>query len=101
MPFNSRFAEALARLPDYLGSHILVSLVALAFGLGVSLPLAIVAVRRTVLRNALLAIASVLQTIPGLALLALFYPLHFPHSAFYRPCWRWRSIRCCRCCATP
>jgi osmoprotectant transport system permease protein len=81
MPFNSRFAEALARLPDYLGSHILVSLVALAFGLGVSLPLAIVAVRRTVLRNALLAIASVLQTIPGLALLALFYPLLLALSA--------------------
>jgi osmoprotectant transport system substrate-binding protein/osmoprotectant transport system permease protein len=72
---SSSFAEALARLPDYLGSHILVSLTALALGLGISLPLAIVAVRRPVLRNVLLGLASVLQTIPGLALLALFYPL--------------------------
>jgi osmoprotectant transport system permease protein len=79
--FGPSFAEALARLPDYLGSHILVSLTALSLGLGVSLPLAILAVRRPVLRNGLLAAASVLQTIPGLALLALFYPLLLGLSA--------------------
>jgi osmoprotectant transport system permease protein len=78
---NSAFAEALARLPDYLGSHILVSLTALALGLGVSLPLAIISVRRPFLRTVLLAVASVLQTIPGLALLALFYPLLLGLSA--------------------
>jgi len=78
---SSSFAEALARLPDYLGSHILVSLTALALGLGVSLPLAMIAVRRPVLRNVLLGVASVLQTIPGLALLALFYPLLLAVSA--------------------
>jgi len=75
MAMDSQFAEALARLPDYLGSHVLVSLTALALGLGVSLPLAIYAVERTALRGILLALASILQTIPGLALLALFYPL--------------------------
>jgi osmoprotectant transport system permease protein len=72
---DSHFADALARLPDYLGSHVLVSVTALAIGLGVSLPLAVASLRRPLLRGALLTVASVVQTIPGLALLALFYPL--------------------------
>lgn len=75
MNVDPRFAEAFARLPDYLASHVLVSLTALVLGLGISLPLAILSVRRPVLRGALLGVASVVQTIPGLALLALFYPL--------------------------
>ena len=72
---DSRLADAFERLPDYLGSHVLVSLTALALGLGISLPLAIASVRRPALRASLLGFASVVQTIPGLALLALFYPL--------------------------
>lgn len=72
---DSRLADALARLPDYLGGHILVSLTALAIGLAFSLPLAIFARRKPALRNSLLAFASIVQTIPGLALLTLFYPL--------------------------
>jgi osmoprotectant transport system permease protein len=52
-----------------------VSLAALALGLIVSLPLAVAARNRPVLRGALLGFASVVQTVPGLALLALFYPL--------------------------
>ena len=75
MTIDSRLAEAFARLPDYLGSHVLVSVTALAIGLGISLPLAIASRRRPVLRAVLLALASVVQTIPGLALLALFYPM--------------------------
>jgi osmoprotectant transport system permease protein len=76
-----RFAEALARLPDYLGSHVLVSMVAMALGLGLSLPLAVFALRRPRLRAALLGAASVIQTVPGLALLTLFYPLLLALSA--------------------
>jgi len=72
---NSQIAEAFARLPDYLSGHVLVSLTALALGLAVSLPLAILSMRRPGLRRVLLGVASVVQTIPGLALLALFYPL--------------------------
>ena len=34
MAFDARLAEAWSRLPDYLGSHVLVSLTALAIGLG-------------------------------------------------------------------
>ena len=72
---DPRIADALARLPDYLGGHVLVSMTALALGLGVSLPLALLSMRRPALRRVLLTVASVVQTIPGLALLALFYPL--------------------------
>ncbi len=72
---DPRWHEALIRLPDYLGSHVRVSLTALALGLAISLPLALMARRRPVLRTILLGFASIVQTVPGLALLALFYPL--------------------------
>jgi osmoprotectant transport system permease protein len=72
---DGRFADALARLPDYLGQHVVISVTALVLGLAISLPLAILATRHARLRWPLLAFASVIQTIPGLALLALFFPL--------------------------
>ncbi|WP_315785421.1 MULTISPECIES: ABC transporter permease/substrate-binding protein [unclassified Bradyrhizobium] len=72
---DPRVAEALSHLADYLGSHLRVSIAALALGLIVSFPLALVARNRPALRNLLLGLASVVQTVPGLALLALFYPL--------------------------
>jgi osmoprotectant transport system permease protein len=72
---DPRWAQALALLPDYLGNHVRVSLSALALGLATSLPLAIIARDRPFLRGTLLTLASIVQTVPGLALLALFYPL--------------------------
>lgn len=72
---DPRWGEAVAHLPDYLGNHVRVSLAALALGLAVSLPLAILTRNRPAPRAILLAIASIVQTVPGLALLALFYPL--------------------------
>jgi osmoprotectant transport system permease protein len=75
MAIDSRIVDAFARLPDYLGSHVLVSITALALGLGISLPLAIATRQRPMLRAGLLTVASIVQTIPGLALLALFYPM--------------------------
>ncbi len=72
---DPRWSEALAHLPDYLGNHVRVSVAALALGLLVSLPLAIVARNRPAMRGLLLGLASIVQTVPGLALLALFYPL--------------------------
>ena len=72
---SPQLAEAFARLPAYLGGHVAVSVTALLLGLTISLPLALIAVRRPALRNVLLGAASVVQTIPSLALLALFYPL--------------------------
>jgi osmoprotectant transport system permease protein len=72
---NPQLAEAFARLPAYLGGHVAVSVTALILGLAISLPLALIATRRPGLRNVLLGFASIVQTIPSLALLALFYPL--------------------------
>lgn len=72
---DPRWSEALGHLADYLGNHVRVSVTALALGLIISLPLAIFARHRPLLRGALLGVASVVQTVPGLALLALFYPL--------------------------
>jgi osmoprotectant transport system substrate-binding protein/osmoprotectant transport system permease protein len=72
---DPRWNEALAHLPDYLGNHVRVSVTALALGLLVSLPLAIAARNRPLMRALLLGLASIVQTVPGLALLALFYPL--------------------------
>jgi osmoprotectant transport system permease protein len=86
---DPRFDDALERLPDYLGSHVLVSVTALAIGLGVSLPLAIVSLRRPALRATLLGIASVVQTIPGLALLTLFYPLLLALAALSERAFGW------------
>jgi len=70
-----QIAEALERLPAYLGGHVAVSVTALALGLAISLPLAFAARARPTLRAMLLGAASLVQTIPSLALLALFYPL--------------------------
>jgi osmoprotectant transport system permease protein len=72
---DPRWGEAFAHLPDYLGNHVRVSVTALALGLVISLPLAIIARNRPVMRGTLLGFASIVQTVPGLALLALFYPL--------------------------
>ena len=72
---DARWGEALTHLSDYLGNHVRVSVTALVLGLIVSLPLAIAAHNRPLFRSVLLGIASVVQTVPGLALLALFYPL--------------------------
>src|SRR6202522_4372333 len=72
---DPRWSEALSHLPDYLGNAVGVSGPPLALGLLVSLPLAIAARNRPLLRGALLGLASIVQTVPGLALLALFYPL--------------------------
>jgi osmoprotectant transport system permease protein len=72
---DPRWGEALSHLADYLGNHVRLSVAALALGLAVSLPLAIASRNRPLFRGVLLGLASIVQTVPGLALLALFYPL--------------------------
>src|SRR5439155_11622421 len=81
---SPRLAAALARLPDYLGWHVALSAAALTLGLAASLPLAIAASRSARLRWPLLAFSSLIQTIPSLALLALFYPLLLALSTLSR-----------------
>ncbi|MEI9931012.1 MAG: ABC transporter permease/substrate-binding protein [Rhizomicrobium sp.] len=78
---RSVIAEAWARLPEYLGQHVLISICAIALGFLIGLPLAVGVSRRTRLRGPAIGIASIVQTIPGLALLALFYPLLLALSA--------------------
>ena len=67
--------EAFALLPGALGGHVAVSFAALLLALAISLPLAVWATRSARVRWPALAAASLVQTIPSLALLALFYPL--------------------------
>jgi osmoprotectant transport system permease protein len=81
---NARLSQAFALLPEYLGWHVLLSFSALVLGVAISLPLAVAASRSARLRWPLLAAASLIQTIPSLALLALFYPLLLAISALSR-----------------
>lgn len=78
---SGRVAQAWGLLPEYLAWHVLLSASALALGLLISLPLAVAASRSPRLRWPVLAFAGLIQTIPSLALLALFYPLLLALSA--------------------
>lgn len=78
---DERFAAAAALLPSYLSQHVLLSVDALVLGFAISLPLAVAATRSASVRWVSLFIASLIQTIPSLALLALFYPLLLAVSA--------------------
>jgi osmoprotectant transport system permease protein len=81
---SGRLAASLALLPDRLAWHVALSAAALALGLAVSLPLAVAASRSARLRWPLLAAASLVQTLPSLALLALFYPVLLAISTLAR-----------------
>ncbi len=78
---DERVAAAFALLPNYLAQHVLLSVCALGLGLAISLPLAVAASRSAAVRWPSLLGASLIQTIPSLALLALFYPLLLALSA--------------------
>ena len=67
-------AEALADLPDLARAHLLLSGCAVAIGAWFGLPLAIWAARNRRVRTPVLGLAGLIQTVPALALLALFYP---------------------------
>jgi len=67
--------EALAALPELVRAHVLLSAAALGIALVVGLPLALWAAGHRRARVPLLAAVSLIQTIPALALLALFYPM--------------------------
>ncbi|HLI67666.1 MAG TPA: ABC transporter permease/substrate-binding protein [Caulobacteraceae bacterium] len=81
---NERLAAAFRLLPGYLGQHVLLSASALLLGVVISLPLAVAASRNARLRWIALLLAGLIQTIPSLALLALFYPLLLALSALTR-----------------
>jgi osmoprotectant transport system permease protein len=81
---DGQIAAAWALLPDYLSQHVILSAAALALGLAISLPLSVLAARNPAVRWPVLTLAGLIQTIPGLALLALFYPLLLALSAVTR-----------------
>ncbi|URW74991.1 ABC transporter permease/substrate-binding protein [Sphingomonas donggukensis] len=68
---------AWGRVPDLLAAHLLLSFAALALGLAVALPLIVLASRNAAVARIALGFASLVQTIPALALLALFFPILF------------------------
>jgi len=67
-------SEQLALLPGYLTAHLQLTLVALSVGFLASVPLGVAVVRWRRLEPAVLGAASVVQTIPSLALLAIMVP---------------------------
>ncbi|MDF7775284.1 ABC transporter permease/substrate-binding protein [Sphingomonas sp. AOB5] len=73
---------AFARVPELLAQHLLLAFAALLLGLVISLPLAILSARNRVVGRIALGFASLIQTIPSLALLALFYPILLSLSTF-------------------
>ncbi|MGH7288574.1 MAG: glycine betaine ABC transporter substrate-binding protein [Myxococcota bacterium] len=67
--------EALAALPGLATAHLQLSLTALGLATLLSLPLGVLAAQRPRLEAAALAVASGVQTVPSLALLAIMVPL--------------------------
>ncbi|MGN3974909.1 ABC transporter permease/substrate-binding protein [Tsuneonella sp. SYSU-LHT278] len=65
----------LATLGDELSQHVLLAASALALGIAAALPLAVWASRSRAVARTALGLASLVQTIPALALLALFFPV--------------------------
>jgi osmoprotectant transport system permease protein len=78
---DAAWARAVAMLPDRMAAHLGVSAAALGLALLIAAPLVLAMASRPRLRAAVLAAAAVIQTIPALALLALFYPLLLALSA--------------------
>jgi osmoprotectant transport system permease protein len=68
-------SEAFARVPELLAQHLLLAFAALLLGLVVSLPLVVLSSRNRSVARIALGFASLVQTVPSLALLALFYPI--------------------------
>ena len=66
--------EQLALLPGYLTAHLQLALFALLAGTAVSIPAGIAIARSRRLERPVLAVASVIQTVPSLALLAVMVP---------------------------
>jgi osmoprotectant transport system permease protein len=67
-------SEQLALLPEYLTAHLRLSLLSLGIGTLISVPLGIAITRRPRAAQLALGVASVVQTVPSLALLALMVP---------------------------
>ena len=72
---NDQMLAALKLLPFYLSQHVLLSASALGLALIISMITALAVYSRPRARSIALTLARTVQTIPGLAMIALFYPL--------------------------
>jgi len=68
-------SEQLNFLPGYLSGHLLLSLLAILAGIVVCVPLGAAITRIKAVQGPVLGLAGVMQTIPGIALLALMVPI--------------------------
>lgn len=71
----SEIFEIMLGLGDKFASHIVLAASAIGLGILVALPLAVWASRSPAISRVALGFASLVQTIPALALLALFFPI--------------------------
>ncbi|CAM4167508.1 ABC transporter permease [Erysipelothrix inopinata] len=69
------FIALLPTLITKIGQHLIISLSALGLGCLIAIPLGVIISRSKRLSSVVIAIASVLQTIPSLALLAMIVPI--------------------------
>lgn len=69
------FFDALSGLGDQLAAHVILAACAIALGILIALPLSVWASRSPVVARLTLGFASLVQTVPALALLALFFPI--------------------------
>jgi osmoprotectant transport system permease protein len=67
--------EQLALLPEYGTAHLQLTLVALLLGTAISVPLGVIVTRLRWIEQPIMGVASVIQTIPSLALLAIMVPV--------------------------
>lgn len=72
---TARWSAAFDLLPAKLAAHLGVSAAALLLAILIAVPAVMAMVARPGLRRPVLGLASVIQTVPALALLALFYPV--------------------------
>lgn len=68
-------SDPFARLPETVAAHLGLSFAALSLGVAVAVPLGILVTRVRRLERPVVAVASVLQTVPSLALLAFMVPV--------------------------
>jgi osmoprotectant transport system permease protein len=79
----SALVEALLGLGPQMAEHVLLCAAAVALGIAVALPLAVWASRSPPVARVTLGFASLVQTIPALALLALFFPILLAARALF------------------
>ncbi len=68
---NENLREQLLLLPDYFQGHLILTLIALSLGIVISIPLGIWAAQSVTVKRPLLALVSIIQTFPSVAILAL------------------------------